>query len=490
MCPSTEEEIRSYIHEMIDDFRVLIEDFEELPRVPNSHNWQDPTQFEVFWIDKPIDVQMIVKTNDSNRDDKEVIINGPYSSEDFVEKAEEVLDKPRWQQPVDEDRVIVRRPSEEILTRKDAFPPVLNDLIDRIQSHVFDKESVLAGGSAITYDIWAYFIFDNIVETDFNDRQLSRAEMRLENKIQDSTSSPDDPSDEQSQDLGTFIYEPIWVGGKPERSFEEKVHDVESTEFGEKITTTVGSTTLRIFQDGFILIEDTDPKEAVEVFNTVFGTALFLGKTWFAVKRNELTSISSPPELAFSRFGNLGYPRDVLLPDRPAFSGTGGQSNSRGPARETISESEFEYILESSEEVYNDVDLREKVNFILQAYTHYMNGEHSQAFLLNWILIEHHLSHILNNHLKESKDVNNDRRSRITDSPNWYASHKIELLQISGAIDEDRYDILNDMRKQRNNIVHGMDTVDKEKSEEIMELSIELLGEAMPMETEDRIIPE
>lgn len=85
---------------------------EEKKFVGADVNYLPPCQVEVFWIKDPA-FQLIVKTNFPDRDDMEVIVNGPYDASDFIDKVDSVMKQPRWSRTVER--------SDFILYAKDVY---------------------------------------------------------------------------------------------------------------------------------------------------------------------------------------------------------------------------------------------------------------------------------------------------------------------------------------------------------------------------------
>jgi hypothetical protein len=215
--------------------------------------------------------------------------------------------------------------------------------------------------------------------------------------------------------------------------------------------------------------------------NCIFGIAVLDDQPWHAVNQSGTVQYSLQDGEATTRgsAGSTSFPRSVFE----------ASSLKTKLEREIISEEKIENYLETSSRIYENQGLRKKIIFVLRAITHHFNEEYSQSYLLSWILLEQHISSMLDRKLEE-QGISNNRRDSISDSPHWYASHKIEMLEVSGVIDKDTYTKLNNMRKLRNDVVHEMATVNREDSQEILSMAFELLSDDLPAEDEStREIP-
>lgn len=488
MSESNLGEVEATLVQLIEEFRSRSNELseEELEMLSNSGDFREPCQLELFWMNDPFDCQLLVKTRDENRDDKEIIINGPFTGPEFVQKVEKILDEPRWQQLV-EDSIWRPTSSTDIIKRKDQITPVIRRFVTLAQSTIFHSyPSKLGTGMALSKTNWSYQINGNITTHDINtfiDQRINEVQTRVSKVNNTNESQPQVPKTESSendsdesgiQGYSVHIYEPVWIGEQPKKSFQEVVFNRTSHNRDLEHNTSFDGRALRAYRDGRLFVEEENPGKAVEIFNTLFGTAMFYGFRWQAVQKKGVQDTKVDEEGgSISRSSTLSMPRAILdMPD--------GESLSFMPPRKEISIDEFKAIVEKSEKIFQEPQLRDKIIFALQAFTHHLNGEHSQAFLLNWILIEQHLSQVLNRHLKEENNVNNDRRSKITDSAHWYASHKIEVLEIVGAIDGVTYEEIDRFRKRRNEIVHNMETASEQESKDMLKLALDFINDDAP----------
>lgn len=499
-------EMKGRLQDYLDNIRESLEELDEDKADSvkgTTADFFEPCQLELFWVKSPLEHQLLVKTNDDNREDREIIINGPYETYDFIDGIKEVLAKPRWQQPIEEDRDFLFPIFEEepngVLKRSDRMADLIKGLVDYAETNIFkENESNLQGSTVLAGSSVCYWIQGDIAETPF----LEFVEGQIERQSsEDSTSG--EKYEEQSQEeaegsdlnfdsngFGTYFYEPIWVDGKPERSFEEKVLDSQSSDYDSILREQVGGNEVVVQRDGFIAIKNADREESLNLLNSIFGASLFLDHSFQASTHQDLVPVKIGEGKILTKRGKPSVQRLIASPDYtpemsfpiPFFG------NVPMIERKIISSGTLSQNLDIGENIYDNEDLREKVNFALQAYTHHANGEYSQSYLLSWIAIEQHINQLLNGHLRDEVNVNSNRRGKITDSPNWTSTHKIEILEISDAIDEEEYNKIDKMRKKRNKIVHEMDTADESESENILNFTLSMLYEDVPDGEDDQYV--
>lgn len=213
-------------------------------------------QLELFWLESPFEYQFLVITHDENRENREVIINGPYSGIEFLEKLEEILKKPRWQQPIKEPlfkRVdSATRTSIEPSTRQDVMITAFQGVERTLGKEFFKQEGIqFRGSTRLDGHNWLHLVRGNIFDLDSisslyeNEINPSSSESVDEEPADEEPneeatadeepaneeSKDEDPSDEEiispsrkeTNGLGTYIYEPVWIGDVPELDFKDRI---------------------------------------------------------------------------------------------------------------------------------------------------------------------------------------------------------------------------------------------------------------------------
>jgi hypothetical protein len=249
-----------------------------------------------------------------------------------------------------------------------------------------------------------------------------------------------------------------------------------SREFGDYIVS--------ITQDGFVAVDgEIDKKEVLKVLNTIFAASIFKGYQFHAATQNDLVEVEMQDGDIENIWGSPNLPRKIATIDPKSRSRSSNYYNPSLIKREIIDIDDLEDIIENAVDIYSDDGLTERVHFALQAYTHHKNGEYAQAFLLSWISIEQYLNTYTNSLLKEELGVNNRRRDKITDSPNWTSTHKIEILELIDGVSEAEYDDISEFRTKRNKVVHEMETVDEDSSKKIIEFTFSILEDESKPDT-------
>lgn len=479
------DDVRGWCGELIDIFRARVENLpaDVAEQIPNNLDYGFPCQIEIFCLKEP-EAQLFVLTHDENRSDREIIVNGPYEGYEFVNEVEKVLQEPRWQKTTSAPTGAYMRGDESKIA--DRFVTNVYNFVNSVKGAIFRETTSPSPrhGMAFPYDGWVSTVHGSITEAD-SEEIMEDAVTQAENRVENLEGKPEKSKAEKSvenekaEGFGSYLYPPIWVGSKPEKSFEQKVMGHEVRKSVKTFDSSFKDYILIVNRDGFLSTNIRDEKTAIEVLNTIFAAGIFKGYGWYAVRNPELTEVvlDEDQKTASSRSTQVTSIRSLLdaRMGYPQFQ-----------KREEVSQEELEEIFKLAEKIYDDDELGEQVPLLIEAYTHYDNGEYSQSLLINWILVEQYLTSVLGEGLRE-RSVNRKRRDKILDSQNWSASNQLELLELLGKLDSDTYAFLDDMRKLRNEVVHEAADVSEREAQELMEVTLDLLGDRISDKIEDDV---
>lgn len=442
-------------------------------------NFNPPCQIEVFWISEPLEGQLVFATHDRERPDKEVIVNGPYDGNEFLEEVTAVGQEDRWQQPVPPQSF--KSPPGKKPKRVDILASTVATFIDRLQESIFTdfssfnflRGSRLWGNSS--YHILIGNVTDYSVLGESKNAENSSATDEDDLAESDSAEESDTDTNEEREDDevepagGGYIYPAVWVDAAPERTFEEKVWGSPRRENEVVYRDEILGNVFLAFRDGLLAVLDDDADRTLKLLNTFFGIGI-IGRyfQWRSLQPREFISGRA------NQSGFKGSHAELSTP-----SGRNqlwlGESGPDDYERGLIQSEYIDYLLDITEVVFNVDDLRERITLHLQAHTHFLDDEYTASFLLNWNVIEQHVEDLLNRNLRDEFGVNRERRDTIQ-GRHWFISHRLELAEITNTIDDNVYSELDRHRTKRNRVVHEMDTVAVERAEDIDHLVSELLS--------------
>lgn len=113
-------------------------------------------------------------------------------------------------------------------------------------------------------------------------------------------------------------------------------------------------------------------------------------------------------------------------------------------------------------------------NILLEGVTNYVESNWTQSLILVWTNIEQLLNQIWEENI--IADVSNKRKDFLNDFRTWTAAAKIEVLFIKGYLLPDIYDLINKVRKVRNEFMHKTEQIKKESVDDALNVLFSLIS--------------
>ena len=415
-----QEQIRHKFEDILTDYRDNHSEENQLP----YWGFGKPCQIEIFSMSRPIEFSLLIITHDDKRNDKDIKIHKSKSGSEFLDVLEEKLEAPRWKQVAERE---IKHTQVDQATKTQFDISTRGDLlINSFQNHLMNTGSDLLfsdnfgtrQASRISEKIWCYFIYGDITECDVDDLFLfpfsnSAVDQETSSEEEESDSEEDIDSDEDSTEpegesgtmasesvpeedqietYGTFFYEPVWVGDIPDPDFKDRILGQMSYDRNTVMEGEFDGSSVQISQDGLVVVEDIDgKKEALDIINTIFGASIFHGHTFQAATQNDLMEVEIEDGEISNIFGSPNLARKISNINQSTRHKYNNNSD-YADERTIIEIEQMEAILDYSKTIYSEEKLGERTHLALQAYTHYQNGEYTQAFLLSWISVEQYIN--------------------------------------------------------------------------------------------------
>ncbi len=429
------EDITNHLHEMIDIAR------ENEGHLHHGFDLSEPCQIEVFWVDRPLEGQVILITHDRDRADREILVHGPFEGSSFVTEVEEVVDSERWQQPIPPPRDTI--PGRGPPTRADILSSTIARFVEKLQQSIFADHpaTLLMGGRRLWDDTFSHIFVGNIADYSIEDL------FGGPNESDSSDSQPVEQEENTKQETnevisagGGYIYDPVWVEKAPTHSFSDLVWNNKPMTYDKISVAEIHDFDLHIYRDGLLLVDSEDGEEVQDILNTLFATGiLHQYRLWRAIQRREIySSTLVDGERTHSHYemstptgrGELVHPSD-----RPSDTD-----------RSLLPLALLERYSEIVDVVYPIHNVRNRMILHLQAHSHLLDDEFEASFVLNWTVVEQLLDDLLTENIQQKHNVE-------------WEDKGLEFAEIAGLITESEYDLLDDHRDTRNGIIHDMDSV-------------------------------
>jgi len=482
-------EIKKWCLNLIEDFR---KEYPFLTEVQKKNlfpylGYKKPCQIEIFWISEPIEYQLFVLLHDPEREDKEIVINGPYKGSDFFESLYGLMENLNWKRKVPfkpnsqfgvyADLDFSGDVGDQEGKYSDYLLPHLAEFVFLIEYDPFSKMKPGPSGSRIINDDgWCMIIKGNLLDCSKDEYNrfnpiCSVKNSRFPEEIPESVkATPVIKKKERkfNEMFGAYFFPPVRIGDNVELSFKEKfINMVGNPIIEPEIENEFILGDLRGFFDryGFIGFQTDNESEAIQALNVIFGVSnLFKERTIFPVREQDLISFTKDPEN--NNLGGFGY-RITQIKNQNPFS-------PRGERKIKFSFSEMNTILRISQSILENPSLKNAIYYSLENSAHLKNDEYPQSFIFSWLIVENYISELFDA-LLSSKEINRERRKKFDNQDKWSMDSKIEILAMMDCISKSEYEFLSKYNKKRNRFIHSGETISEDEANEAESFSLEII---------------
>lgn len=444
-------------------YSTLSED--EKRGIDNTNNYLNPCQIEVFWIANP-SMQFIVLSNLENRPDMEVIVNGPYPTNEFLSKVQSILQEPHWNQKI-ENPFQVDITSNHQYTYAERLANQLHHFMEYSKTILYNSVTFTGsgGGQGLSSKVWVEEYVGNIAKEDYKEKVDTiiqgiklNAKYKIEQmKNKPTTANPPKPATnllptERNWDgFGVHLFPPYVVGKKTRPSVPELLYGHPGLTRRDKVfDMDINGCKIIVNKDGLIFVEFTNKSDAVRVFNVVMALGILEGYPLFAVRERDLSFAKYDHETM-----TVTEQQWHLQTIRATLRDSNRHNNSYlGYQVQEIPAGIIRSIIEKAFVVDTNEKLAENLRLFTEAFTHLENGEYAQSFIMAWSVIERKYSSIWKMTL-DDLDLDHERYSKLTNSAQWSFDYIVEALSLNGEINDQEYDFLMELKRKRNKIYHN-----------------------------------
>lgn len=498
--------LQQHYHDFIKEYRRQYDLLTESEKrfINNSSNYLNPTQVEVFWIKEPL-IQLVIVTHFTDLPDCEVTINGPWESYDFIPKAISVLsNSEKWNKQL----VIANLPIHSSFdgTYGEYLAHRLRGIIRLSQQELFEpknKKEWFGRPSGIHFpqNNWTeLFQGVNISELSHIERvnQIMndiKALERLENENTtasvSNTSIPKSEEDVSSIAHGTYFFPPILLKEKRKPTLHETLLGIDPNNQGNKFFNhknfdpiRFGKINVLLSGDGFISVLTEKKSEAINVLNTIMGTATLMGLDMFAVREHELVTNEYDPEsLRITSYSYRVNTLRTMQHDLDLDKIMGFDFKPRIVLKQHLLN-----ILTNAADVFVNETNADQVRLLCNAFTHLQDSEYPQSFITSWSIIERWISELWNAKVLSKKGLSKDRKGKLVDSTTYLTTdHKLEILNLDGIIPDEQYNHINQLKSKRNKFIHDNGQIQQDDAERgyifassIVKIALSQLDERAP----------
>ena len=475
---SQQDSLKQWYLNYIDGFRKEYEKLSSAERkeLTTIDNILEPCQIEIFWLTNP-DYQLAVFSKFSDRPDKEIIINGPYRTREFLFNVVAVLKEDRWARSL---RYNPRIGEGRLDTIGDIVALGIHRFVDKFKEEIFETHS-FAPYEKFTEsvsNIWFFIFVGNIAELDHN-QEITKIIQNIKRKAKDlQEKKPISPSSTQlensiSKGFGVHLFPPVVIGTEYKRDIEEIVRNSSSSSMGKVvIDLMIDNHKIVVFKDGFIFLEGNKKEYALKFFNLVMACGTFYDFVLYAAHKHELVEASYNKRGLYisSMAWDAHTMRTYLVENINSWEHL--------QLAHTIKPETMKNILSTAEKILKHGKLADDVILLNEGRTHFFNFEFASSFVMSWTVVERHYSDLWNNLLDEI-NMTRSRKSKLSNSSHLIFSRIIKTLSQQNKIDKQSYKTLLRLKKKRNGFHHEGRPIAKDDASQCLSLATQILNDKM-----------
>lgn len=472
---------RNLVLEFRDNYNNLNE--EEEKHIDFLNNLNPPLQVNDFWFHNSafnIDLHIILFTKWKEAEDIELNIYGPIEFSKCVEGMEEILKDEKWNRIVP-SKVNYWPPGTKLKytdTIENLFYNVFNNFKREFSYWLFRENnlpSYISSQYLQTLECFTWICPGDITQLDYK-KNVSNTIKHAKDRAKSKPVKKSQVKSEYVEGYGTYFYPPIWLGTKPKLSLKDKILDRRlNTKNNDSLIRKYKGRVLIIEKDGFIGIGEENKDTAIILLNEIMAISLLYDYEFHFIRENEIGPLSINPETLNFQSTQLQGPnkRTDLSEDRwKDLSDIPLYVRTEVPKKDLIE------IIESAEKLIITDGISNLIIILLGAITHFYNREFSMSFLMSWTLIEKKI--VADYHSIIAEQIDKKKHDdKLKYRKFQTIDDKIEILRITGKLDNEEYEKYMCLKKNRNQIIHEGARTDETEAKKSLDLSIQIIKEIL-----------
>ena len=431
----------AWFREFVKEMREKYAELPEASRrgVVRLDDFRPPCQVVVFWVSQP-ERQFLFVTKEESMPDLAVEVHGPLPIGQALDEIGRTLQEPWLQRSF--------RADGEDRTYHDELERDLVGLVRMLQYEVFHPE-IANAGSVIKRgredrEGFTWLVVGDLTVADPKELALriSQGWRELEAKSAHVAGAPPAPPEPPLlRGYCTYVLPPTWFGTLPRLDYSQKL-------YGVPVLPTMEFQTLSRYRGallglgtlGQIGIGEPDKRTCLRYMNEIMSVASLLGLPMMSVHESDLGELEMTGE---GQIRSMEYPgsegrREV---SQVEFGGA-DEATLRG-FRE-VEPARFAQIVSTAERVIDSRAKSDCAILLVEARTLAEGGQCAQSFLSSWSAIE-----------KYFREVYQSRRPGRPSRARMNVGEVLRELHAESVLADEQFDVLERLRKRRNEISHG-----------------------------------
>jgi hypothetical protein len=462
------EALAEWLHTLLGVFADIDEsDREALSRTLD--NVSPPCQVDAVWFAVPdlnVNCQAFIFSRFADMEHGLITVHGPAHPSQASEILKTLVSHPKWERPITgRSAFALRDPS---------YPRLLEVPIHQLLAHI--KGAVLtrafqqaleppvprrASAARLTDHLFYWVYAGNLADQPAEDLARDILEEARGHAVSSKRTAerPAQVRPVTEPGFGTYLYPPVWIGELPIETSEQRLWQSVRNHLpmgaslwaDEALTAPYKGALLVAMQDGFVAIKESNREKALRMLNEIMAIGVLAGLDIIAVREHELAEVefsdnkivrqSTPISSIRMVYGTQVMPGSEATPEGISLT------------RRVIASADLKRIVHLAEQ--NTTEPVPALPLLLEAHSALQDSEYPQSYIMSWAIIEYWIEARWKTFLEQERDLSGSRIGKLTkDHSAWTVDHHLEVLNLTGALGDELYSSLMNLKSKRNKMLH------------------------------------
>ena len=461
---------KSWFNNFISEFRRRYNDLPESTRkfVWNIEDFSTPCQL-ISIVLAGRELTYLWVRRDHEIPDMDIRCFGPINPNEFIEISEEILsDKNLYKTVKDKEAQNWQEQSFGNFLERQliwALKMVQNLPLIKVD---FPVDHVIGMKNAIPQNGFFWMVYGDITKIDVElifkeifEGAFAREKSQKTNIVRASETTKKE--EELLSGYSTYFFPPVWIGEIPVFDFRSKVNGI----FIFPIPTYLmeyKNYKLVFNQKGLFFLGIKDRGKCIKYMNEIIGTAILQGYNLdivtdldigeSTVTKEKVEMRSKTYAISITRNWQFEQWMTPITEDMIA-------------SYIQVKEEDMRNIVKIAESASIDVEISDYLVFFAHASNYVRDGKYKESFLFDWFVIERYLRNKWDLYIGVNS-LQEDKKKKLR---YWDTNNVIEVLYLTGKIDQKIYQDISSLKKIRNGFYHKGSEVSKEDASRCHKIS-------------------
>ena len=229
-----------------------------------------------------------------------------------------------------------------------------------------------------------------------------------------------------------------------------------------------------VTDDGFVCLMVKQAEDALTELNTIFATGIAWGIMNEKIIAKDLCACSWKNGTDTIMITEYYIPSERIMFSLQRDEEGEKLNEWKKYPRELVTLDTCRGILHMAHWFTTNPNLHNDLMLLFEGYSLYYKDAFVGAFLYGWMIVETFLARLWDDYVDSLGRKNNDKKA-LKDFRSWTSYHYIEMFSILGIMAAETRDLLNNLRRKRNQVVHDRIEVNKREAYDCLNVARKII---------------